>query len=75
LRYADIADRWGIDFGAYFAQDLPRLQPMQADGLLEMDDQGIRVLPRGRLLIRNICMAFDAYRNGPEAVAGFSKVI
>ncbi len=75
LNYGDIATRWGIDFGAYFAEDLPRLQPMQADGLLEMDERGIRVLPRGRLLIRNICMAFDAYRNGPEAVAGFSKVI
>ncbi len=48
---------------------------MEADGLLEMDDEGIRVLPRGRLLIRNICMAFDAYRNGPEAQGGFSKVI
>jgi oxygen-independent coproporphyrinogen-3 oxidase len=75
LTYADVATRWGIDFGAYFAVDLARVKPMEADGLLEMDDEGIRVLPRGRLLIRNICMAFDAYRNGPEAQGGFSKVI
>ncbi len=75
LTYADVATRWGIDFGAYFAADLARVKPMEADGLLEMDAQGIRVLPRGRLLIRNICMAFDAYRNGPEAQGGFSKVI
>lgn len=75
LTYADVAARWGIDFGAYFAADLARVKPMEADGLLEMDAQGIRVLPRGRLLIRNICMAFDAYRNGPEAQGGFSKVI
>jgi len=40
-----------------------------------MDSKGIRVLPRGRLLIRNICMAFDAYRQGPGTVVGFSKVI
>ena len=70
-----MAEHWGIDFSTYFAEDLARLKPMQVDGLLEMDDRGIQVLPRGRLLIRNICMAFDAYRNGPEAVAGFSKVI
>jgi len=75
LTYADVATRWGIDFDAYFAADLARVKPMEADGLLEMDDRGIRVLPRGRLLIRNICMAFDAYRNGPEAQGGFSKVI
>ncbi len=75
LTYAEVAARWGIDFGAYFAADLARVKPMEADGLLEMDAQGIRVLPRGRLLIRNICMAFDAYRNGPEAQGGFSKVI
>ncbi len=75
LTYADVATRWGIDFGAYFAADLARVKPMEADGLLEMDAHGIRVLPRGRLLIRNICMAFDAYRNGPEAQGGFSKVI
>ncbi|MFZ1536304.1 MAG: oxygen-independent coproporphyrinogen III oxidase [Chromatiaceae bacterium] len=75
LNYRDVAEHWGIDFSTYFAEDLARLIPMQVDGLLEMDDWGIQVLPRGRLLIRNICMAFDAYRNGPEAVAGFSKVI
>ncbi len=75
LTYAEVAARWGIDFGAYFAADLARVKPMEADGLLEMDAHGIRVLPRGRLLIRNICMAFDAYRNGPEAQGGFSKVI
>lgn len=34
---------------------------MQADGLLTIDESGIQVLPPGRLLIRNICMAFDRY--------------
>ena len=75
LDFADIEGRWGIDFGAYFAADLARIRPMEADGLLRMNERGIRVLPRGRLLIRNICMAFDAYRNGPGVQVGFSKVI
>jgi len=34
---------------------------MAADGLLEVTDAGIQVLPVGRMLIRNICMVFDAY--------------
>ncbi len=75
LDYADVERAWGIDFGAYFADALPRLEPMRRDGLLELDAQGIRVLPRGRLLIRNICMVFDAYLDAKQGPVGFSKVI
>jgi oxygen-independent coproporphyrinogen-3 oxidase len=75
LDFGELEHKWGIAFGAYFTDALPRLKPMADDGLLEMDSKGIRVLPRGRLLIRNICMAFDAYRQGPGPVVGFSKVI
>lgn len=66
---------WGIDFADYFAAALLKLEPMQDDGLLEVDERGIRVLPRGRLLIRNICMVFDAYLAAKEGPIGFSKVI
>ena len=48
---------------------------MVRDGLLEVDSTGIRVLPQGRLLIRNICMAFDAYLAAKQGPVGFSKVI
>jgi oxygen-independent coproporphyrinogen-3 oxidase len=75
LDYADVERAWGIDFGAYFANALPRLEPMRRDGLLELDAEGIRVLPRGRLLIRNICMVFDAYLDAKQGPVGFSKVI
>lgn len=36
-----------------------RLKEMEADGLLEILDKGIKVLPSGRPFIRNLCMAFD----------------
>lgn len=68
--------RWGIDFHQYFATELARLGDMEADGLVELSPGFIQVRPKGRLLIRNICMAFDAYLN--QAGAGkprFSKVI
>jgi oxygen-independent coproporphyrinogen-3 oxidase len=35
----------------------------------------IRILPRGRLLVRNICMTFDAYLANKSGPIGFSKVI
>lgn len=70
-----VESTWGIDFSAYFADALARLAPMVDDGLLALDQQAIRVLPRGRLLIRNICMAFDAYLAAKTGPIGFSKVI
>jgi len=75
LDYADVERTWGIEFDRYFADALPKLAPMQDDGLLDTDEHGVRVLPRGRLLIRNICMVFDAYLAAKEGPVGFSKVI
>lgn len=70
-----VAAKWGIEFDDYFASSLKKLEVMQEDGLLELDDQEIRILPRGRLLVRNICMAFDAYLDKKTGPVGFSKVI
>lgn len=74
LDFAEIEAGYGINFRSYFAAALRALEPFNADELLELGDRFIRVKPRGRLLIRNICMQFDRYFTG---VAGqsFSKVI
>jgi oxygen-independent coproporphyrinogen III oxidase len=66
---------WDIRFADYFADALMKLRDMAGDGLLELDEQKIRILPRGRLLVRNICMAFDAYLATKTGPIGFSKVI
>jgi oxygen-independent coproporphyrinogen-3 oxidase len=66
---------WDIRFAEYFADALGRLESMEVDGLLEVADGTIRILPRGRLLVRNICMAFDAYLATKTGPIGFSKVI
>ncbi len=73
LDFAAFGRRWDIDTTEYFAAELERLAPMQADGLLERDAGGVRVTDAGRLLIRNICMVFDAYLE--KTPARFSRVI
>lgn len=74
LDFAALESRFGIVFRDYFASELHELAGMADDGLLRIGDGGITVLPRGRLLIRNICMIFDAHlRQG--ARARFSRVI
>jgi oxygen-independent coproporphyrinogen-3 oxidase len=77
LDYAAIDTSWGIVFSDYFDAELSRLQTMQHDGLVSLDADafGIRVLPRGRLLIRNICMIFDAYLKPSIERQNFSRVI
>lgn len=73
LDFADFGQRWEIDIADYFVSELECLLPMQADGLLVLDEAGIHVTDAGRLLIRNICMVFDAYLG--QTPARFSRVI
>ncbi len=74
LDYHAVAEDHGIDFHDYFRDELVRLRPMAEDGLLELRPDGIQVLPRGRLLIRNICMVFDRYLKQDQGQR-YSKVI
>jgi len=62
LDFAEIEQRFGIVFGDYFADCWPILQQMSRDGLIQLTDRGIRILPAGRLLVRSVCMVFDAYQ-------------
>lgn len=68
--------RYGIEFASHFARELERLAPLAADGLVELRPDGLRVTPRGRLLVRLVAMAFDAYLARPgEAQARYSRVV
>ncbi len=67
--------RLNIDFNDYFSNANEEIQHMVQEGLLEDDGNLIQVTPGGRLLIRNVCMAFDWYlTHGPQKKA-FSKTI
>jgi len=70
-----IEQKWRFDFATHFKPELEDLQKMQADGLLLLKDNVLRVLPAGRLLVRNICMVFDRYLRNGDDQSRFSKVI
>jgi oxygen-independent coproporphyrinogen-3 oxidase len=74
LDFAATALRHGIDFERYFASEIEALKPMVADGLAEFAAPGLRVQPAGRLLLRHLAMAFDAYLPTAQT-SRFSKVI
>ncbi|PLY12200.1 MAG: oxygen-independent coproporphyrinogen III oxidase [Sedimenticola sp.] len=75
LPFERIDQAWGISCTDYFTEELARMEPMIDDGLLEKHANGLVVLPRGRLLIRNICMAFDKYLPPLSQQKNFSRVI
>ncbi len=74
LEFASVEQKFSLDFEQYFSTELMQLESMAKDGLLEIHERDILVLPAGRLLIRNICMVFDQYLP-KKRQRQFSKVI
>jgi oxygen-independent coproporphyrinogen-3 oxidase len=66
---------YDVEFSDYFYNELIALREMEKDGLLTIAADGITVLPKGRLLIRNICMVFDKYLQTGKGTGRFSRVI
>jgi oxygen-independent coproporphyrinogen-3 oxidase len=64
-----------VDFASYFAAELQDLRRLQADGLIELSPDWIVVTPKGRLLVRAICMVFDRHLRERATRASYSKVI
>lgn len=75
LDFAEVERLFNLNFAEYFAQELADLQPMSEDELLNLSTSGIKVTPRGRFLIRNICMVFDKHLREQTTQQRFSKVI
>jgi len=74
LNFSTIEAKHNIVFGDYFSSELKNLAEMREDGLIEVDEQAIKVTDKGRLLIRNICMTFDRYHK-TQHQQRFSKAI
>jgi oxygen-independent coproporphyrinogen III oxidase len=64
-----------ISFRKYFANEWARLEELETEGLVELDDAWITVTSRGRLLVRAIAMTFDRYLQNDRERTRFSKVI
>ncbi|WP_415891903.1 oxygen-independent coproporphyrinogen III oxidase [Neptuniibacter sp. PT8_73] len=70
-----VESKFDIAFDDYFATSIAELEAFTKDGLISMNANEIVVSPAGRLLIRRICMAFDAYIPKDQSSQRFSKII
>ena len=78
VRAEDVERRFGGCFRSDYAPALERLEPLQSDGLVDVSEQGdVTVSSLGRVLLRHVAMAFDAYldRSAPQPAKTFSQTI
>lgn len=64
-----------VDFDRYFESEMEDLEALAADGLVELDGKWITITPRGRLLVRAICMVFDKHLRSAAAPTRYSRVM
>ncbi len=70
-----IAIAYLLDFDRYFADELADLRQLARDGLVALGGEWIVVTPRGRMLVRNICIVFDRYLRHDQETQRYSRVI
>lgn len=76
LNIKRVEEKFSIDFFEYFKNDLEDLDEFIKADLMTLDKEMIKVNQTGSMLIRNICMPFDAYlKKVPENKRRFSKTI
>jgi oxygen-independent coproporphyrinogen-3 oxidase len=75
VRFEEFEQKYKIDFATHFALELETLKPLEADGLIELSEQGFEVTPTGLLLLRIIAMKFDEYLINDLQGKSYSKVI
>lgn len=76
LNIKRVEEEFKINFKEYFDDAIKALKEFEDAQLLKITNNKIEVSQTGSMLIRNICMPFDAYLNKiPEEKRRFSKTI
>jgi oxygen-independent coproporphyrinogen-3 oxidase len=73
--FDDILQRDEVDMRTEFADELVRLAPFAAEGLVELRGDGVRVTSSGWYVVRAIAMVFDRYLQGNASRARFSRIV
>lgn len=74
MSLADVSEKFNINAVEYFDVEWQRMVELSHDDLVAIEDDVVTVRPLGRLLLRPILLAFDAYFN-EQTAQRFSKVL
>lgn len=75
LLFESIDLAWLVDSRQYFAAELQALQPLEAQGLVSLDDSGVQVTELGWFFVRAVAMLFDRYLQADRSRARFSRIL
>ena len=75
LSFDSIEHAYAMDFRRDFAPELQEMQRLEQDGLVQVQPGCITVTPKGRLLVRIVCMVFDRHLREGRQQASYSKVM
>ena len=75
LDFADVENKFSINFDKYFAWGLSNLPELIDDGLISLENRKLKVHEMGRLLIRNVAMNFDGFIERKEDTAKYSRTV
>ncbi len=75
LDFASIERAHGVRVAQHFAPELRQLSQHAADDLVEVDDHGVTVTPKGWYLVRAIAMVFDGHLRRDARPERFSRVV
>ncbi len=75
LSYESIELSYMISFREYFEPELTQLADKQKQGLLMLEDDGLKVTEMGWFFVRAIAMVFDRYLQHDTNRARFSKIL
>ncbi len=70
----DVEARFGINFDETFAYELERMRPYVKHDLVEVLDDRIVVLPKGKIFVRAVAMQFDRYLRESTRAGGYSRI-
>jgi len=75
LAFESIELAYLIKFKDYFAKEMEILKGQVEEGLVELDESGIKVTSTGWFFVRAVAMVFDRYLQTDRTRAKFSKIL
>jgi oxygen-independent coproporphyrinogen-3 oxidase len=68
-------ERFGVSVDEALPAEVGRLAALEAEGLVEVGRDGVRVSPAGRYFVRNVAMVFDRYLQTELRPGTFSSAV
>ncbi|MBD3218549.1 MAG: oxygen-independent coproporphyrinogen III oxidase [candidate division Zixibacteria bacterium] len=72
---SELESKFSIKFDEYFEDALEALKIFEDDGLLNRNENVYELTDMGKIFIRNIAMAFDAYLKNSDLKVKFSRTV